>query len=66
MIQKENNVLTVSMLCDIAQVSRSGYYNWVNSKDIRTEKENKDRKDFELILEAYQYRGIIKEPEVFI
>ena len=60
MIQKENNVLTVSMLCDIAQVSRSGYYNWVNSKDIRTEKENKDRKDFELILEAYQYRGYNK------
>ena len=60
MIQKENNVLTVSMLCDIAQVSRSGYYNWVNSKDIRTEKENKDRKDFELILEAYQYRSYNK------
>ena len=60
MIQKENNVLTVSMLCDIAQVSRSGYYNWINSKDIRTEKENKDRKDFELILEAYQYRGYNK------
>lgn len=60
MIQKENNVLTVSMLCDIAQVSRSGYYNWVNSENIRMQKENKDRKDFELILEAYQYRGYNK------
>ena len=60
MIQKENNILTVSMLCDIAQVSRSGYYNWVKSEDIRIQKENKDRKDFELILEAYQYRGYAK------
>ena len=60
MIQKENNILTVSMLCDIAQVSRSGYYNWVKSEDIRIQKENKDRKDFEIILEAYQYRGYAK------
>lgn len=60
MIQKENNLLTVSMLCEIAQVSRSGYYNWVNSKNTRIEKENNDRKDFEIILEAYQYRGYNK------
>ena len=42
MIQRENNLLTVSMLCEIAQVSRSGYYNWVNSENIRIEKEEKD------------------------
>ena len=57
MTQKENNLLTVSMLCEIAQVSRSGYYNWVNSEDMRIKKENKDKKDFEIILQAYQYRG---------
>lgn len=60
MIQKENNLLTVSMLCEIAQVSRSGYYNWINSENIRVKKENKDRKDFEIILQAYQYRGYNK------
>lgn len=60
MTQKENNLLTVSMLCEIAQVSRSGYYNWVNSEDMRIKKENKDKKDFELILQAYQYRGYNK------
>ena len=60
MLQKENNLLTVSMLCEIAQVSRSGYYNWVNSENTRIEKENNDRKDFEIILEAYQYRGYNK------
>lgn len=60
MIQRENNLLTVSMLCEIAQVSRSGYYNWINSENIRIEKEEKDKKDFEVILQAYQYRGYNK------
>lgn len=60
MTQKENNLLTVSMICEIAQVSRSGYYNWVNSEDMRIKKENKDKKDFEIILQAYQYRGYNK------
>ncbi len=60
MINKENNLLTVSMLCEIAKVSRSGYYNWVKSEDIRIKKEEQDRKDFEIILEVYQYRGYNK------
>lgn len=60
MIQRENNLLTVYMLCEIAQVSRSGYYNWVNSENIRIEKEEKDKKDFEVILQAYRYRGYDK------
>ena len=60
MVQKENNLLTISMLCEIAHVSRSGYYNWVNSKNMRIKKENKDKKNFEIILQAYQYRGYNK------
>ena len=60
MTQKDNNLLTVSMLCEIAQVSRSGYYNWIKSENIRIEKEKKDRKDFEIILEAYNYKGYNK------
>ena len=60
MLAKDNNLLTVSMLCEIAHVSRSGYYNWVNSENKRIEKENNDKKDFEIILEAYQYRGYDK------
>lgn len=48
------------MLCEIAHVSRSGYYNWVNSEDIRNKKESHDQKSFELILQAYQYRGYAK------
>src|SRR5699024_4883976 len=54
------SVLSVSMLCDIAQVSRSGYYRWVNAEEKRKKLEERDRKDIELILIAYQYRGYDK------
>lgn len=57
---KENNLLTISMLCDIAKVSKSGYYNWVESESNRLKKEEQDRKDFDLILEAYNYKGYNK------
>ena len=60
MVKTENNVLSISMLCDIAKVSRSGYYRWVNAEEKRKELEESDRKDFELILIAYQYRGYDK------
>lgn len=59
-ISKENNLLSVSMLCDIAGVSRSGYYRWVNAADMRNEQEIRDRADFELILKAYSHRGYDK------
>jgi transposase InsO family protein len=59
-INKANNKLSVSMLCEIAGVSRSGYYNWVKSENNRLEKENKDKEDFELILTAYNHRGYDK------
>ncbi len=47
-------------MCEIAGVSRSGYYNWVNSADVRALKEENDRKDFEIILKAYNLRGYPK------
>lgn len=56
MINKSNNMLSVKMLCKIAQVSRSGYYNWISSEESRKLKEKRDRKDFEIILEAYKYK----------
>lgn len=59
-INKANNMLSVTMLCEIAGVSRSGYYNWVASKEKRIEKEEQDRADFELILAAYTHRGYDK------
>lgn len=59
-LREENNQLSVSMLCEIAGVSRSGYYRWVNSADAKEEKERKDREDFALILKAYNQRGYSK------
>ena len=59
-LQDKRNVLSIEELCSIAGVSRSGYYNWITSEAKRLEKEVQDRKDFELILEAYKYRGYDK------
>lgn len=60
MISKKNNMLSLKMLCEIANVSRSGYYNWVASEENRNLKEEQDRKDFEIILIAYNYKGYNK------
>lgn len=59
-VAKENNLLNISMLCEIAGVSRSGYYRWVNTAKHREEQELKDRADFEIILKAYKHRGYDK------
>ena len=59
-LKQENNLLNVTMLCEIAGVSRSGYYRWVNAESVRQEKELQDQADFELILKAYNYRGYNK------
>ena len=59
-VSQEGNLQNVRELCRIAGVSRSGYYNWLASEEKRNEKEAKDRSDFELILEAYNFRGYDK------
>ena len=59
-MQEADNQLSVSMLCDIAGVSRSGYYRWINAATVREERERKDRKEFELILKAYNEWGYSK------
>ena len=59
-LESKEQVLNISMLCEIAGVSRSGYYRWVKAEDVWKLKEEKDRKDFQLILDAYNYRGYKK------
>jgi len=59
-ISQDGNLQNVKELCAIAGVSRSGYYNWIKSADKRAEKEAADRSDFDLILEAYRFRGYDK------
>lgn len=59
-LKEKDNMLNVSMLCEIAGVSRSGYYRWIKAERVREERERKDREDFELILKAYNQRGYNK------
>ena len=56
----QKNILIVKELCELAGVSRSSYYNWVRSEQARETREQKDRADFERILEAYRFRGYAK------
>ena len=59
-MQKNDNLLNVAAMCEIAGVSRSGYYHYLSTEDQRMEREERDRQDFLLILKAYQYRGYHK------
>lgn len=58
--QDEKNDLSVETLCDIAGVSRSGYYAWVAAIPDRARREAEDQADFKLILIAYNKRGYTK------
>jgi len=59
-MQEKDAVLNVSVMCEIAGVSRSGYYRWLSAADVRAKREEQDRQDFQLILEAYNFRGYKK------
>ena len=55
-VQDANNHLSISLLCEMAGVSRSGFYAWIDGEPLRKTKEEKDRRDFDIVLEAYRYR----------
>lgn len=59
-VNSAENSLPVSRMCEIAGVSRSGYYAWIKAAPVREKQELQDRKDFELILAAYRQRGYSK------
>ena len=58
--RRDNNLLSVSRMCEYAGVSRSGYYAWLEAEPYRRTCEEADRKDFELVLDAYKHRGYAK------
>lgn len=59
-IQSDNNLLRITLLCQIAGASRSGFYGWLESASLRIERDDADQRDFEQILEAYRFRGYAK------
>ena len=59
-VQREDNLLNIKWLCETAGVSRSGYYHYLQTSDLRDQREQRDREDFELILVAYKHRGYDK------
>ena len=59
-LKEKGNCLNVSMLCEIAGISRSGYYRQIKGAAKRAEREMRDRQDFELVLSAYNQHGYRK------
>jgi len=57
---RDDNELSITELCALSGVSRSGYYRWIGTQQTRANKERLDATDFELILAAYKYRGYDK------
>lgn len=59
-MKSAQNIFTIKELCQLTNVSRSGYYRWLNAAGQRRRREEKDFEDFQLILHAYQFRGYDK------
>ena len=59
-VNRDNNQLSVSTLCSLAGVSRSGYYAWIEAAPRCAAREEADRKDYEEVLKAYRFRGYAK------
>ncbi len=60
MTRRDNNLLNIFWLCDAAGVSRSGYYHYLETEDLRRRREEQDQNNFLIILEAYRFRGYDK------
>ncbi|MBU5483011.1 hypothetical protein KQI86_01650 [Clostridium sp. MSJ-11] len=48
--------MNIQYMCEMASISRSGYYSWIQREQYRIQKENQDKQHFELILKAFQYK----------
>ena len=59
-VRQNGNLLNIKWLCSVAGVSRSGYYHYLATEDVRQQREEQDRRDFQLIAEAYRFRGCDK------
>lgn len=58
--RNDGSALSISYMCQLAGVSRSGYYAWRDAAATRQKREDHDKAEFDLILEAYRFRGYAK------
>lgn len=59
-LTEKPGTFSVSILCEIAGVSRSGYYAWIKAAPEREKREAQDKNDFEIIVAIYKKRGYAK------
>ena len=59
-VRQDDNRLSISELCRIAGVSRSGYYAWLDAAPLRQSWEESDLTDYALVKQAYEFRGYKK------
>lgn len=60
-IVKDLNLsFVITHLCNIAGVSRSGYYNFLKTKKVRKQRDDKDELVKDIILQAFNHRGYKK------
>ena len=57
---KRNNRFNIASMCQLAQVSRSGYYAYVKRLSQPSLKEEQDKLDFYFIKKAFDYKGYKK------
>lgn len=62
LVEKYGEKAQIKYLCGLAEVSRSGYYNYFNEKSVqnRNKKEIQDEKDRDIILDAFNRHGYKK------
>ena len=60
MTVRDNNLLNIEWLCEIAGVSRSGYYRWLKAEPVRQARDERDEAEYAFVLKAYKYRGYDK------
>lgn len=60
MLESTDCAMSITEMCSLAGVSRGSYYYWCKQKKCREQREEADRKDFALVLEAYKFRGYAK------
>ena len=57
---RNDNLLNIGWLCDIAGASRFGYYCWFSTEKSKIDRERQDERDFNLISVTFKYRGYDK------